>query len=233
MDTQLQLFQFDNQEIRTVLVAGEVWWVAKDVCDCLGIKNNRDAVTNLSDHQKDVVVLRDTIGREQKMTTVSESGLYKLVFRSRKPEAECFTDWVVDEVLPSIRKTGSYTLDLGGHRSDRVRVQQIMVAPEECMGCHRVHMDGFRRSRYYRGYLCADCNYALFKHVNHEGEIVVEPSQAQYEGWIASHKGERRLKGLKPWIQDAIAKGFVVTNTEKRYVVITKDGKHAVSATEV
>lgn len=81
--------------------------MAKDVCDVLKIKNNRQAMSYLDDDEKGVIT-NDTLGGEQKMNTVSEAGLYSLIFRSRKPEAKAFKRWVCHEVLPSIRKNGAY-----------------------------------------------------------------------------------------------------------------------------
>ena len=83
---------------------------AADVGKVLEIKNIRDALQNVPAHQKDAVVSTDNTGRRQNMTFVTESGLYRLIFQSRKPEAEAFTDWVTEEVLPAIRKTGTFTL---------------------------------------------------------------------------------------------------------------------------
>ena len=85
-------------------------FVAKDVCDVLGIANSRDAINELDQDERDDVGITDTIGRQQQMSVVTESGLYALVFKSRKPEAKAFRKWVTGEVLPSIRKTGSFTL---------------------------------------------------------------------------------------------------------------------------
>ena len=86
---------------------GEPWFVAKDVCDCLEVGNSRDAVATLDEDEKGVATI-DTLGGAQEMATISESGLYSLILRSRKPEAKTFKRWIVREVLPSIRKTGSY-----------------------------------------------------------------------------------------------------------------------------
>lgn len=87
---------------------GEPWFVAKDVCVALGIEKYRDALGRLDDDEKGCPVTVDTLGGPQKMSAVNESGLYNLIFQSRKPEAKKFRKWVTSEVLPSIRKTGSY-----------------------------------------------------------------------------------------------------------------------------
>ncbi|ACV62713.1 prophage antirepressor [Desulfofarcimen acetoxidans DSM 771] len=109
MNELQKVFNYEGQQVRTVLINGEPWFAAKDVCDILEISNSRHATSRLPERMKDTVVLSDAVGRTKEMTIISEPGLYKLVVRSDKPEAEKFTDWVVEEVLPSIRKTGTYS----------------------------------------------------------------------------------------------------------------------------
>lgn len=103
------VFPVTGQPIRTVVVDGEPWFVAADVCAVLGIGNNRDAVARVDDGDKGVGTV-DTLGGPQQMVTVNESGLYDLILDSRKPEARAFRKWVTSEVLPSIRKTGQYAV---------------------------------------------------------------------------------------------------------------------------
>ena len=108
----LQVFESEQfGSVRVVLRDGEPWFVAKDVCACLAIANHRDAVSLLEEDERDGVGITDSIGRAQTVTAVSEAGLYSLVLRSRKPEAKAFKRWITHEVLPSIRKTGGYSLD--------------------------------------------------------------------------------------------------------------------------
>ena len=104
-------FSYKSTEIRTIKREdGETWFVAKDICDVLGIKNARDALSKIPDAHKGVDQI-DTLGGKQKLNVVDEPGLYRLILRSDKPEAEPFMEWVTSEVLPSIRKTGTYTID--------------------------------------------------------------------------------------------------------------------------
>ena len=109
-----QLKIFENEEfgqIRTVMRDGEVWFVGKDVAEALGFTNSRDAIaTHVFDDDKGVEII-DTLGGKQKMTAINESGLYALVFGSRLESAKRFKRWVTSEVLPAIRKTGSYDMD--------------------------------------------------------------------------------------------------------------------------
>ena len=108
MNNELQVFnssEFGN--VRVVQVDGEPWFVAADVCRALEISNSRDAVARLDDDEKGVGST-DTLGGKQGMQIINEPGLYTLVLGSRKPEAKAFKRWVTHEVLPTIRKTGSY-----------------------------------------------------------------------------------------------------------------------------
>jgi len=108
MSNALQLFSFEEQEIRVVIIDGEPWWVATDVCRVLEIRNASDAVDRLDEDEKGIATT-DTLGGPQKMTCVNESGVYHLVFTSRKESAKRFRRWVTEEVIPSIRKTGGYS----------------------------------------------------------------------------------------------------------------------------
>lgn len=102
---------FENSQfgrVRVVMRDGEPWFVAKDVCDILDLENGRDSVAKgLQDDEKGVDSIY-TLGGNQEMTVISESGLYALVFKSRKENAQVFRKWVTSEVLPAIRKTGRY-----------------------------------------------------------------------------------------------------------------------------
>ena len=102
---------FDNREfgqIRALVDSqGSPAFVAKDVCLALGIGKYRDAVSTIDDDERGSVFV-DTPGGKQQMTTVTEPGFYKLVMRSRKPEAKAFQRWVTHEVLPALRRDGGY-----------------------------------------------------------------------------------------------------------------------------
>ncbi|PWK10185.1 BRO family protein [Tumebacillus permanentifrigoris] len=102
------VFKYEGREVRTVIINGAPWFVAKDVCEVLGLAKHDTALARLSGKQKGSHSV-GTLGGNQLMSVVNEAGLYKLIFTSRKAEAERFSDWVVEEVLPTIRRTGSYT----------------------------------------------------------------------------------------------------------------------------
>lgn len=120
------VFHFHEAPVRTVTDAqGNPKWVVKDVCDILGVVNSRDALARVPENHKGVDPI-DTPGGVQMMNVVDEPGLYRLILRSDKPQAEPFMEWVTAEVLPAIRKTGGY-----GHS---VPPDSMVIAREEHIG---------------------------------------------------------------------------------------------------
>ena len=112
MNDHLAVFDFQDQPVRTVLFNNEPWFVAMDVCVALDIQKPANAVSTLKDYQLRVhtmnVVLANGAFQRRELNMINESGLYTLIFKSRKAAAERFQRWVTCDVLPSIRKTGSY-----------------------------------------------------------------------------------------------------------------------------
>lgn len=111
MSTDITTFVFpqSNTNVRTLIIDEEPWFVAKDVCDVLEITNVSQALSRLDDSEKDIYQIYTLMG-EQSARIINESGLYSLIIRSDKPKAVEFRKWITGEVLPSIRKTGSYAL---------------------------------------------------------------------------------------------------------------------------
>jgi len=105
--TALIPLHFDHADVRMALLGDQPWWVLNDVCALLEIANPRDAATRLDDYQKGVHTM-DTLGGRQEMIIVNEPGIYALTMTSRKPETKAFAKWLFTQVLPSIRKHGSY-----------------------------------------------------------------------------------------------------------------------------
>ena len=108
MDDSLVKFEFENQPVRVI---GE-HFVAKDICDVLGLSDANKATLTLDEDEKGTSIIR-TPGGNQQMIVVNESGLYTLIFKSRKSAAKRFRKWVTAEVLPSIRRTGQYSVANG------------------------------------------------------------------------------------------------------------------------
>lgn len=105
----LQVFSFESKEVRFVGTGDKPEWIGQDVCYCLELMNVSQALDSLDEDEKGITIV-DTPGGQQEMLTVTESGLYRLIFKSRKPAAKRFKRWVFHDVLPSIRKNGSYSL---------------------------------------------------------------------------------------------------------------------------
>ena len=110
--SQLSTYNFESHTIRTLAINNEPWFIAKDVCDAIGIDNNRKALLALDEDEKGVT-LSNTLGGKQEMNIISESGMYTLILRCRDAVKKGsvphrFRKWVTAEVLPAIRKTGKY-----------------------------------------------------------------------------------------------------------------------------
>jgi len=107
------LMIFENPEfgaVRSILIDGEPWFVAADVCKALELEKTNRALSRLDDDEKGAHSV-STPGGRQRMSIISESGLYSLILGSRKPEARAFKRWITHEVIPSIRKHGAYMTD--------------------------------------------------------------------------------------------------------------------------
>lgn len=104
---------FENKEfgeIRTVMVDGVPWFVGKDVAGALGYANHRDALSKRVDEEDKGVAKCDTLGGNQEVVIINESGLYSMIFGSKLDSAKRFKHWVTSDVLPSIRQTGTYSI---------------------------------------------------------------------------------------------------------------------------
>lgn len=133
----LQSFGFGDQLVRAVDRSGVAWFIAADVCGALSIANVGDAVGRLEEDERDTIGTTDSVGRSKEMVIISESGVYALVFTSRKEAAKRFRRWVTQEVLPAIRTTGRYEIandpvapeptELLADETERLRLQLNLV----------------------------------------------------------------------------------------------------------
>ena len=127
MNNEIQVFNYNDREVRTVQKDGEPWFVLKDVCAILGIGNVADVYARLDADEKGVGQI-DTLGGRQNMNIINESGLYNVILRSDKPEAKPFRKWVTSEVLPSIRKNGGYIAGQEEMTPEELMASALMVA---------------------------------------------------------------------------------------------------------
>lgn len=135
---------FQNEKfgtVRTVVINGEPWFVGKDVAEMLGYESPRSTVSKKVDLEDCGVAKMETPSGIQEMTIINESGLYSLILSSKLPQAKEFKHWVTSEVLPSIRKTGNYSLQvpqsfaealrLAAEQQERIEAQQKLIAQQK------------------------------------------------------------------------------------------------------
>lgn len=136
---EVQLFNFENHEVRSLLLNNEPWFVGKDVADVLGYSNSRKAMADhVDDEDKEVLTSRNVTLENipnRGITVVNESGLYSLVLSSKLPSAKKFKRWVTSEVLPALRKTGQYQVkELSGSElmaRALIEAQNVLAAKDK------------------------------------------------------------------------------------------------------
>lgn len=133
---EVQLFNFENHEVRSLLINSEPWFVGKDVAEVLGYKKTRNAIAEHVD--KDDALkqgITDSLGRTQETTIINESGLYSLILSSKLESAKKFKRWVTSEVLPALRKTGQYQVkELSGQElmaKALIEAQSVLAAKDK------------------------------------------------------------------------------------------------------
>ena len=129
-----ELTVFQNPEfgeVRTLECNGEPWFVLKDVCDALGMTNVTITSKRLDEDELSFTYVEGNTGKRQEMLIISESGLYSVIMRSNKPEAKKFRKWVTSEVLPAIRKTGSYQAKPMSIAENLAAQAQLLVEQEK------------------------------------------------------------------------------------------------------
>lgn len=125
-----QQFNFTGFVLRGKLVNNEPIFIGADACKALDLKNPWDALGRLDEDDLGITEVIDSMGRPQKMKTVNESGLYQLIFQSRTDGAKAFKKWVTSEVLPTIRKTGSYSAQIELPKSYSEALRELATTVE-------------------------------------------------------------------------------------------------------
>lgn len=197
--TGLQVFynESENVSVRTKVIAGEPWFVGKDVCNLLGIVNHKDSLSRLDDDERRGVGIAGPLGGNQQVTCINESGLHHLIFISRKPEAKAIRRRVTGTVLPSIRRTGSYSVS--GERPESTKrlplpkfrpyfgqwkenVKPYISRAELCLTAEKQRVTLGHVQKVYAGtsmsYPVAKCIQALAKKNRQEGRTYPEKKPA-------------------------------------------------------
>ena len=132
---EVQLFNFENHEVRSLLISNEPWFVGKDVADVLGYADTNQAIRKHVDNEDRLTRRFDGTGQSRDMTIINESGLYSLVLSSKLPSAKKFKRWVTSEVLPALRKTGQYQVkELSGSElmaKALIEAQNVLAAKDK------------------------------------------------------------------------------------------------------
>lgn len=133
---EVELFNFESHEVRSLLLNNEPWFVGKDVAEALGYSKARNAIaTHIDSEDKKDAPIQGTLGGVQEMTVINESGLYSLVLSSKLPSAKKFKRWVTSEVLPALRKTGQYQVkELSGSElmaRALIEAQNVLAAKDK------------------------------------------------------------------------------------------------------
>ena len=123
MSNQIKSFDFEGEQVRTISIEDEPWFVGRDVAEILGYSKARNAIaTHVDDEDKKDAPIQGTLGGTQNMTVINESGLYSLIISSKLPTSKKFKRWVTSEVLPAIRKHGAYMTDQ--------KIEEILSDPD-------------------------------------------------------------------------------------------------------
>lgn len=132
---EVQLFNFENHEVRSLLINSEPWFVGKDVAEVLGYERADNAIRNHIDKEDKLMHQISASGQNRNMTIINESGLYSLVLSSKLPSAKKFKRWVTSEVLPALRKTGQYQMkELSGQElmaKALIEAQSVLAAKDK------------------------------------------------------------------------------------------------------
>lgn len=132
---EVQLFNFENHEVRSLLINSEPWFVGKDVAEVLGYERADNAIRNHIDKEDKLMHQISASGQNRNMTIINESGLYCLVLSSKLPSAKKFKRWVTSEVLPALRKTGQYQVkELSGSElmaKALIEAQSVLAAKDK------------------------------------------------------------------------------------------------------
>lgn len=129
-ENEIQVWNYEGAEVRTVQIDGEPWFVLADICRELEISHVKDTATRIDEDDLGQTEVIDRMGRSQKAWIINESGLYTVILRSDKPQAKPFRKWVTSVVLPSIRKTGSYSVQQPNNFENLSPQLQVLIQME-------------------------------------------------------------------------------------------------------
>lgn len=207
--SELSVFNFDSQSLRTITRNGEPWFVAADVCDTLGLDDTSKACSRLDDDEKGTNSIR-TLGGQQEVTIINESGLYSLILTSRKPEAKRFKKWVTSEVLPTIRKTGGYASESTWLKD------QLLTAKDQIIDLQRQILLSMQEqknnaAKEYKAVI----EYQNKRTSKHEKILSMLSRGEQTPMWKVTKALRTNLKHVQQLLDDLTSDGKITVITEK------------------
>jgi len=177
----LKVFNFDNKNIRTIGTCDNPWFVVKDICDILDLKKIDSAIRNIPKKWKGSQVL-STPGGLQEVTIINEPAVYKLIMRSNKPNAEKFQEFVCEEILPSIRKTGSYTID-----NKYKFILENNRPLSQLMNVTDMDKEALNIEKTYNWSKNTNCPIVYIAYIGGEGLVKIGFSDSKFDERVAKH----------------------------------------------
>jgi prophage antirepressor-like protein len=209
----LIMTDFQSRPVRMILINGEPWWVLADVARVLGYGSAKDAARLLKEKHKGRRISPTPSG-DQEMIIVSEAGLYRLMMRSNHPQADAFEDWVLEEVLPSIRKTGTYRSKSG--RLDRLTRKLRSKDPDLL----NVRVDQVEVNKQARRQMLDDGHSVNdvvgWYNAGHEAQFGMDTAGLRSALGLKGHETPLDHFGMLPLSQSRHAKAFTLTLIEER-----------------
>jgi len=218
MDKLSQVFQYEDKPVRTVVVNGEPWFVAKDVCDVLEIANSSDALKRLDEDEVDSTEVTDALGRKQVTNIVNEPGLYALILGSRKPEAKLFQRWVRHEVLPAIRQTGMYAVPAITQEAPLIGQLQVLQQVVNGMVVQAQQIEQMKRQQFHLVGKVEQIENKIEKRLTDDFEMqLVTPTQIgkMFEPSISAIEVNKRLRSAG--LQWKVGGEWVATVEGRKY----------------
>lgn len=234
MQNNLIKFEFKGNAIRTVERDGDVWFAAKDVCTVLDVANVSQALTRLDNDEKGIISNEGLI--EQGLSNnapgtainiINESGLYSLILGSRKPEAKTFKKWVTSEVLPAIRKTGSYAVSTQQFKLPKNFSEALRLLADETEAREAVEQKLIEAAPAIEFHELAVGNTTDEFSVSHTAKMIIGGVGAAkiLHAWLREEKLAMKIgNGIEPTAL-AIRKGYMVAKQ-----TIGRDGRMYASA---
>lgn len=210
MNQEIQPFNFNGLQLRALLINGEPWFVAADVANLLGYDLATNMSRNLDSEEKGIHNM-NTLGGEQKVSIINESGLYSAIMRSRKPEAKAFKKWVTNDVLPTIRKTGEYKTPQTLEQRSLALMGELTAVVQQ----QRAELEVVRpKAEQFDDFLSAEGSYAVGEaaKVLQRAGIEVGPQRLFKKldelKWTYLRGGERHI------MQAAIERGYLTAKAQ-------------------